>query len=59
MRKTFKYRLFPTKAQARQLRETLELCRWVYNETLAVRIQTWEEQRISLSWFDTKAMLPG
>jgi putative transposase len=59
VRKAFKYRLFPTAAQARRLRETLELCRWVYNETLATRKHAWEEQRVSLGWYDTKAMLPA
>jgi putative transposase len=59
VRKTFKYRLFPTATQERRLRETLELCRWVYNETLATRKQAWEDQRVSLDWYDTKAMLPA
>ena len=59
MRKTFKYRLFPTASQARRLKEALEHCRWVYNETLAVRKQAWEQHQLTLDWLDTKAMLPG
>src|SRR6185369_5534513 len=59
MRKTFKYRLFPTATQERRLRETLELCRWVYNETLATRKHAWEERRESLGFYETKAMLPA
>src|SRR3990172_3879153 len=59
MRMTFKYRLKPTKAQKRQLEQTLELCRWVYNETLAVRKNAYEHEGKSLSYYDTKRMLPA
>jgi len=44
MRLTYKYRLKPTKAQRTQLEQTLELCRSVYNSTLAVRKNTYERR---------------
>jgi putative transposase len=37
MRKTFKYRLYPTPAQVRRLEQHLEECRWLYNHLLAER----------------------
>jgi putative transposase len=56
MRKAFKYRIYLTNGQRRILNTMLEECRWVYNQTLAVR-RTAYEQGVSLSWYDTKAML--
>ncbi len=57
--KTFKYRLQPSRSQRTQLAQTLELCRWVYNETLAIRKNTWEQDRKSLSLYDTNKLLTG
>jgi putative transposase len=45
MPKAFRYRIYPTKAQITKLNETLELCRWVYNETLAFRKNAWETEQ--------------
>ncbi len=56
--KTFKYRLRPSRSQRTQLDRTLELCRWVYNETLATRKNTWEQEKKTLSLYDTNKRLP-
>ncbi len=58
MRKTYKFRLCPTKHQRTLLGNTLELCRWVYNETLATRKNAWEQEQKSVSRYDTIRMLP-
>lgn len=58
MRLTYKYRLRPTKAQQRQLEQTLELCRFVYNETLATRKNAYEQRGESLSYYQTARLLP-
>jgi putative transposase len=55
--KTFKYRLRPTKSQRTKLMQTLELCRWVYNETLAIRKNAWEQERRSLSLYNINKLL--
>ena len=55
--KTFKYRLQPSKSQWTKLIQTLELCRWVYNETLATRKTAWEQEKQSLSLYDTNRLL--
>ncbi len=55
--KTFKYRLRPSRSQRTQLDRTLELCRWVYNETLATRKNTWEQEKKTLSLYDTNKLL--
>lgn len=55
---TFKYRITPTKAQRTALHATLEACRWAYNKLLETRKIAWKEHQISLSYYDTKKMLP-
>ncbi|MEO8397174.1 MAG: transposase [Chloroflexota bacterium] len=58
MRLTYKYRLRPTKAQKHQLENMLELCRSVYNATLATRKYAYERRGESLNYYDTAALLP-
>ncbi len=55
--KNFKYRLKPSKSQRTKLNWTLELCRWVFNETLATRKNTWEQEKKTLSLYDTHKLL--
>jgi putative transposase len=55
--KTFKYRLQPSKSQRTKLLQTLEMCRWVYNETLATRKNAWEQEQKSISLYDTNKLL--
>jgi putative transposase len=57
MRKTFKYRLFPTAAQRTALQGQLDRCRWVYNQTLEVRQTAWRKRQESLSRYDTAHLL--
>jgi len=57
--KTFKYRLKPTRAQRTQLKQTLELCRSVYNATLAAHKNAYKREGKSLSRYDTNKLLPA
>jgi putative transposase len=59
MRKSYKYRLFPTKVQRTQLNQTLETCRQVYNSTLGFRKQAWEVEQKSLTLYHTNKVLTG
>ncbi len=59
MRKTFKYRLYPTKKQTHLLLSQLEACRWLYNHFLGERKQVWEERQASISLYDQHAELPA
>lgn len=54
---TYKFRLAPSKSQRTKLLQTLELCRWVFNETLATRKHAWEREKKSVSLYDTNKML--
>ncbi|MFL5666243.1 MAG: RNA-guided endonuclease InsQ/TnpB family protein [Ktedonobacteraceae bacterium] len=51
MRKSFQYRIFPTKKQETTLNETLEECRWLYNHLLEKRKVTYEQDGKGLSCY--------
>jgi len=57
MLKAFRYRLYPTKVQKTTINKMLESLRWVYNETLAVRKKSWEQEHKSISLFKTNKLL--
>jgi len=57
--KVYRHRLYPTKHQETKMNQTLELCRWVYNETLATRKNAWEQEQKTLSNYDTHYLLPS
>jgi len=58
MRKTFQYRMYPTRQQLQALEATLEECRWLYNNTLACRKDAWEQEQRHVSYYESKARLP-
>ncbi len=58
MLKAHRYRLFPTKSQVRILERQLELCRQVYNDTLAYRMNAWEKDQRIVKRFETQDRLP-
>jgi len=58
MNKSYKFRVFPTKAQVRTLEETIDLCRWTYNQTLAYRKNMWESEKKNVSMYDSHKLLP-
>lgn len=59
MRKAYNYRISPTKGQQRILTALLEECRFVYNQTLAMRREAWEQRQESLGLYATQALLPA
>jgi putative transposase len=59
MRKTFKYRLYPNKQQARLLTQQLEECRWLYNHLLEAHKTAWEQLQEPLRLYDQQATLPA
>ena len=54
MPKIYRYRLYPRKSQITALESSLELCRWVYNETLALRKNAWETEKKNISYYESK-----
>lgn len=57
MRRSYKYKLYPNKAQRLALAETLETHRHLYNDALAERKDAWETEQKSISWYDQKKSL--
>ena len=57
MRKTYRYRLYPTKRQISRLTQTLNICRRVYNDTLAYRNQMYTDHKKSVSLYATNSLL--
>ena len=52
MLKAYKYRLYPNEEQRIQIAKTFGCCRFVYNQTLAHRKNTYEQEKKSLSKTD-------
>ncbi|PSR20311.1 MAG: transposase [Sulfobacillus acidophilus] len=50
MRQSFKYRLYPNKAQQQMIEDTLEHCRLLYNRLLAERKEAYEKSGTTLSY---------
>src|SRR5215831_4415975 len=57
-RKTFKYRLYPSKQQEQTLLFFLRRCRDLYNSALEERRAAYQMRRISLGCFDQINELP-
>ena len=57
MRRTYRYRIYPTKSQVALLEQTLEICRQVYNDTLALRRSAWEQEQRSICLYETNKIL--
>jgi len=56
--KAYRYRINPSKSQISQMEQTLEICRWVYNETLAMRKNAWEQEQRNISYYESKRQIP-
>ena len=52
VKKSFQFRIHPTKKQETLLRNTLEQCRRLYNHLLEQRKLSWEEEKKGLSLYD-------
>ncbi|MFE7046221.1 RNA-guided endonuclease InsQ/TnpB family protein [Streptomyces atratus] len=51
--RVYRYRFYPSPAQAEQLEKTFGACRWVYNEGLALRANAWERHKISVGFAES------
>ena len=52
MYKSYKYRIYPSKKQENLIQKTFGCCRFVYNQTLAYRINLYKTEKKSMSKFD-------
>jgi putative transposase len=58
MLKTFRYRLYPTRAQRSAFRRTLSTCCGLYNYMIEQRKSLWEDKQESISLFSQLNQLP-
>ena len=52
MLKAYKYRIYPNNKQKMQIAKTFGCCRFIYNQTLAYRKKTYEQDKKSVSKID-------
>ena len=57
LHRTYKFRLYPTRQQSTKMQHILDTCRWVYNKTLETRHEAWQENKETLSYYDTLKLL--
>ena len=57
MRKTYKYRLYPTKEQEEKIQFTLERCRLLYNRLLDERRFAYDTDKTTLNYYDQATTL--
>src|SRR5690242_10937493 len=58
MRRTYRFRLYPTKTQQAAIHFTLERCRLLYNRLLNERVVAYEQTQTSPSYYEQKKTLP-
>jgi len=58
IKRSYKYRIYPTKNQRHKLQGTLDLCRDLYNSALQERIEAYKKNGISLNYIDQANELP-
>ena len=50
--RNYKYRLSPKGTVTKRLAETLDTCRWVYNQVLELRIKAYKDEKKTLSCYE-------
>ena len=48
----YKYRIYPNKTQEEQIQKTFDCCRFVYNNSLAHKIDVYKNEKVTLSKID-------
>ena len=59
MRKSYKYRIYPTESQTSNLENQFSMCRYLYNWSLDERIQAYENEKKSISYKEQQNALPA
>jgi putative transposase len=58
MRKAYKYRIYPTQAQKSNFENQFSMCRHLYNWSLKERMEIYEREKKSLSYYEQANLLP-
>ena len=57
--RSYKYRLYPSRSQAKKLDSTLEVCAKIYNNLLNIRKDSWENENKSISKYGMDKLIPS
>lgn len=52
MLKSYKYRIYPSKQQEKQIQKTFGCCRFVYNQCLSLKINRYKNENVSMGKID-------
>ncbi len=55
----YKYRIYPSQKQNGRIIDSLKTCKTIYNELLALNIDSWKYGKVSISGFDCNKYLTG
>ena len=58
VKKTYKFRIYPSESQISRLENTFSMCRYLYNWNLIEKKSIYENQKISLTAYDLNKKLP-
>ncbi len=58
-KKTYKYRLYPTKSQINNIENQFSMCRYLYNWSLAERIEAYEFAQEPITYYVQQNQLPA
>jgi len=58
LKRTYKYRLYPTKTQQKMIENHLSVCFWLYNHFLEERKTLYESKKIKISCYDQIKKIP-
>lgn len=58
MRKSYKYRLYPSEIMKAIIDKNLEICRWLYNHYRELRIEAWKKDKIIITYTQQQNNLP-
>ena len=58
MKKSYKYRFYPTRSQLSILENILSMCRYLYNWSLLEKIEAYKKEKKTISYIDQQNKLP-
>ena len=59
VRKSYKYRIYPTKSQVTNIENQFSMCRYLYNWNLAERIEIYAKEKETVSYNQQQNNLPS
>ena len=58
MKRSYRFRLYPTRSQISMLVNILSMCRYLYNWSLQERIEAYKKDKKTITYIDQQNQLP-